>query len=285
MSVHTASTSQGRTSFGWVTTGQKGRNKKAKKKYSGWWCANCGEPYAWRGVNGIVIMQAGSTEEDQKIICAQGHPQGEVENVTAALRIVTKLQDTEGKQHFEVLSHGCGERFAESWRKFVSVDNARTIMKLEAQKTRCGGAQSVATKHRALKVNLCGQEKRGSKASNGMVCCCQQVSMHEVWKRHQVHEDAREMPRAEILCQQIRINGEWGILGATVWSEEWTGREKFGPGCRKSSGCARQRMGPKLMNCCKREQVGTKEYGKMLKRVRVLEEGRIPAKEARKLED
>ena len=55
--------------------------------------------------------------------------------------------------------------------------------------------------------------------------------------------------------------------------------------CRKSSGCARQRMGPKLMNCCKREQVGTKEYGKMLKRVRVLEEGRIPAKEARKLED
>ena len=120
--------------FWWVTTGQKGRNKKAKKKYSGWWCANCGEPYAWRGVNGIVIMQAGSTEEDQKIICAQGHPQGEVENVTAALRIVTKLQDTEGKQHFEVLSHGCGERFAESWRKFVSVDNARTIMSWKRKK-------------------------------------------------------------------------------------------------------------------------------------------------------
>ena len=30
-------------------------------------------------------------------------------------------------------------------------------------------------------------------------------------------------------------------------------------------------MGPKLMNCCKPEQVGTKEYGKLLKRIQVLE--------------
>ena len=51
---------------------------------------------------------------------------------------------------------------------------------------------------------------------------------------------------------------------------------------RKSSGYARQRMGPKLMNCCKPEQMGTREYGKMLKRIQVLEDGRIPAKEARK---
>ena len=51
--------------------------------------------------------------------------------------------------------------------------------------------------------------------------------------------------------------------------------------CRKCFGYARQRMGPKLMNCCRPEQLGTKEHGKMLKRVRFLEEGRIPAKEAR----
>ena len=35
------------------------------------------------------------------------------------------------------------------------------------------------------------------------------------------------------------------------------------------------------MNCCKPEHVGTKEHGKMLKRIKVLEDGRIPAKEAR----
>ena len=32
--------------------------------------------------------------------------------------------------------------------------------------------------------------------------------------------------------------------------------------CRKCSGFARQRMGPKLMNCCKPEQMGTKECDK-----------------------
>ena len=40
-------------------------------------------------------------------------------------------------------------------------------------------------------------------------------------------------------------------------------------------------MGPKLMNCCKPEQVGTKEYGKMFERIQVLEDGRVPVKEAR----
>ena len=32
-------------------------------------------------------------------------------------------------------------------------------------------------------------------------------------------------------------------------------------------------MGPKLVNCCKPEQVGTKEHGKMLKLIQVLEYG------------
>ena len=38
-------------------------------------------------------------------------------------------------------------------------------------------------------------------------------------------------------------------------------------------------MGLKLMNCCKLEQMGTKEFGKMLKRIQTLEEGRVTAKE------
>ena len=40
-------------------------------------------------------------------------------------------------------------------------------------------------------------------------------------------------------------------------------------------------MGQKLMNCCKHLQVGTKEHGKMLKRIQILEDGRSPAKEAK----
>ena len=38
-------------------------------------------------------------------------------------------------------------------------------------------------------------------------------------------------------------------------------------------------MGPKSMNCCMPEQLGTKEYGKMLKRIQVLEDGRVLPKE------
>ena len=35
------------------------------------------------------------------------------------------------------------------------------------------------------------------------------------------------------------------------------------------------------MNCCKPEHVGIKEHGKMLKRIQVLENGRVPAKKTR----
>ena len=44
---------------------------------------------------------------------------------------------------------------------------------------------------------------------------------------------------------------------------------------RKRSGFARQRMGPKLMNCCKTSENGIKDHGKMSKRVQVLEEWQI----------
>ena len=40
-------------------------------------------------------------------------------------------------------------------------------------------------------------------------------------------------------------------------------------------------MGPKLMSRCKLEPMGIQEYGKMLERIQVLEDGRVPAKEAR----
>ena len=42
-----------------------------------------------------------------------------------------------------------------------------------------------------------------------------------------------------------------------------------------------RKWAPKLMKCCKSEQVGTKEHGQMLKRIQILEDGGIPAREAR----
>ena len=40
-------------------------------------------------------------------------------------------------------------------------------------------------------------------------------------------------------------------------------------------------MGPKVVNCCRPEQMGTKEFGNMVKRMQILEEGRVPAKETK----
>ena len=69
--------------------------------------------------------------------------------------------------------------------------------------------------------------------------------------------------------------GKWrdDIWEAMTWQEEWTDRMW----CRKCSG-----YGPKLMNCCKAEPTGTQGYGKTLKRIQVLEEGSVQAKETRK---
>ena len=44
-------------------------------------------------------------------------------------------------------------------------------------------------------------------------------------------------------------------------------------------------MGPKLINCCMPEPMGTKYFGKMVKIIQTLEEGRVPAKEAKKLDN
>ena len=50
--------------------------------------------------------------------------------------------------------------------------------------------------------------------------------------------------------------------------------------CKKLFGLYKAEDGPKLMICCMSEQVGTKEHGKTLKRIKTLEDGRVPAKEA-----
>ena len=39
-------------------------------------------------------------------------------------------------------------------------------------------------------------------------------------------------------------------------------------------------MGPKLVKCCRPEQMGTKDFGKVVKRLQTPEEGRVPANEA-----
>ena len=44
-------------------------------------------------------------------------------------------------------------------------------------------------------------------------------------------------------------------------------------------------MEPKLMNCCKLEPMGTQGFAKMLKRIQVLEDGRIGRSKDKKEEN
>ena len=109
---------------------------------------------------------------------------------------------------------------------------------------------------------------------------CAAVNKYRCMNMQQVHEDATKKYRTKILVEKI---GKWGKrhLGGHDLVRRLDGQGEVLIWCRKCSGYARQRVGPKWMNCCKPEQAGTKEHGMMSKRIQVLEDGRVPAKEAR----
>ena len=108
-------------------------------------------------------------------------------------------------------------------------------------------------------IDFRGQEKKGNKASNGMVSCCQQVPMSEMWRRQQVHEDARKAYRAET-CGNIFGKMEKATYGRTRYGKKNGQARRSFDLVHKN---ALPNMGPKLMNCCKPEQVGTKVYGNL----------------------
>ena len=66
-------------------------------------------------------------------------------------------------------------------------------------------------------------------------------------------------------------NGEDDSWEAMIWSEERTDMEKSWYGAES----VRDTRGTEW------DRMVTKEYGKMLKRIQVVEDGRVPAKEAR----
>ena len=55
--------------------------------------------------------------------------------------------------------------------------------------------------------------------------------------------------------------------------------------CRKCSGYARQRMGPQQVNCCILEPMGTKEFGKMVKRSPNSQRRESPSQRGKELEN
>ena len=99
--------------------------------------------------------------------------------------------------------------------------------------------------------------------------------MYGMRKRKQIYEDARKMSRTKFLSESVEKWRRRHLEGHDL-ERRMDRQGEVLTWCRKCSGHARQRMGPKLMNCCKPETMGTQEYGKMLKRIQVQEDGRVP---------
>ena len=94
--------------------------------------------------------------------------------------------------------------------------------------------------------------------------------MHEAQKKP-IHEDTKKMQRTKKLVGEKN----WKMEKASRGHDLVRRLDRQGEvliWCRKCSGCARQRMGPKSTNCCTPEKVSTEEHGKMLKRIQSKEE-------------
>ena len=79
-----------------------------------------------------------------------------------------------------------------------------------------------------------------------------------------------------------KFENMWKASSGRAWSRKshgQTGRSLVW--CRKCSGYVWQRMGSKLIKSCMPEPMGTKEFGKMVKRIQTLDEGRVPARGAK----
>ena len=105
--------------------------------------------------------------------------------------------------------------------------------------------------------------------------------MHEVWKRKQIHEDVWVGVLDQNFCQKVWENGEDAIWEDMTSSERMDRKGRSLYLVPKMLGVCEAKKGPKLITCCIPEPMGTKEIGKMVKRIQILEEGRVPAKEAK----
>ena len=96
-----------------------------------------------------------------------------------------------------------------------------------------------------------------------------------------MYEDVGKMHRTKILVKKFVKMGR-PHLGDHYLVRRMNSQGEVLIWCRKCSGYARQRMGTLTDDFFARpEPMGTQGYGKMLKRIQVLEDGGVPAKEAR----
>ena len=96
-----------------------------------------------------------------------------------------------------------------------------------------------------------------------------------MWKNSKKHEDARKFYKTNLVDGTLKAQVE-KMVTITCW------RTRHGEegGQKWRSADLRQRVRPQLVNWFQPVKRDTKEYGKMLRRTLILEEERVPAKDA-----
>ena len=109
-----------------------------------------------------------------------------------------------------------------------------------------------------------------------VVCGSRQVSVYEMWKRKQIHEDVLDQHS----CQKVWENGEDAIWEVMTWSEN--GQAGRGSAVvQKVFGICEAKNGTETMKLLQTGTDGHQRIWQMLKRIQTLEEGRVPVKEAK----
>ena len=60
-------------------------------------------------------------------------------------------------------------------------------------------------------------DKKREETVHRSECCCQQITVHEMWKKQQVHANARTMCRAEVLVKELGKMKEGDIWEDMIW--------------------------------------------------------------------
>ena len=103
------------------------------------------------------------------------------------------------------------------------------------------------------------------------------ISMHEMWQKQQVHEHAKKMYSAEIFVKELG-NMEKATFGRPRYGKK---KGRSFDLVQKVLGLCETENGTKNDELLEAGASGHKEQGNILKRIHVLDDGRIPAKEAR----
>ena len=159
---------------------------------------------------------------------------------------------------------------AEATPKTVQQEKERRSVRTLAVRCQLRVGKIVKSSSRSEKENGFSWTRKGEKTKHRTEWCADanKYRCMRCKQKQQVHENARKMHRTKVPVKLLGKSGKQHLGGRDA--------------VRRMN-----RQGEVLiwwsMHCCNPDQVGTKEYDKMPKRIQILEDGRVPVKEARNL--